>query len=211
MADETVLTEDEIEAIQRDSILEQPDRTSSDAYPRLANMSAGMMYKAVIRAQVPEPAEYVTIKISTFGRDALAVHIAQWNLLWEAAQFRRRFFDEDDLPKELAAVADRGDLNVVFVPRTPTRYHEYAPLYHLLPRGTAERHGLPLLRSVAVPRRAHAGRRPPTRRLRSQAFPRVGRCDLAAPRARITVEQFLRYRADPVARSQPRLPAPARH
>jgi hypothetical protein len=146
MADETVLTEDEIEAIQRDSILEQPDRTSSDAYPRLANMSAGMMYKAVIRAQVPEPAEYVTIKISTFGRDALAVHIAQWNLLWEAAQFRRRFFDEDDLPKELAAVADRGDLNVVFVPRTPTRYHEYAPLYHLLPRGTAERHGLPLLR-----------------------------------------------------------------
>jgi len=37
-------------------------------------------------------------------------------------------------------------VNVAFVPRTASRYYEYAPLFHLLPRSTVERHGLPLLR-----------------------------------------------------------------
>jgi hypothetical protein len=54
--------------------------------------------------------------------------LAQWNLLWEAAQFRRRIFDEDELPPAIRAVADRGDHNVIFVPRTRSRYYEYLPL-----------------------------------------------------------------------------------
>jgi hypothetical protein len=32
-------------------------------------------------------------------------------MLWEAAQFRRRFFGEDDLPTERRKVADRGDFH----------------------------------------------------------------------------------------------------
>jgi hypothetical protein len=60
--------------------------------------------------------------------------IAKWNLLWESAQFRRRYFDEDELPPEVGEIADRGDVNVVFVPRTATGYYEYAPLCHLLSR-----------------------------------------------------------------------------
>jgi len=74
------------------------------------------------------------------------VAIAEWNLLWEAAQFRRRFFAEDQVPAELREIADRGDVNVVFVPRTASRYYEYAQLFHLLSRSQAQRHGLPLLR-----------------------------------------------------------------
>jgi hypothetical protein len=77
--------------------------------------------------------------------DGHMVAIAKWNLLWESAQFRRRYFDENELPPELAEIADCGDVNLVFVPRTATRYYEYAPLYHLLSRSQALRHGLPLV------------------------------------------------------------------
>ena len=58
----------------------------------------------------------------------------QWNILWEAAQFRRRFFDLEDLAEQMAKIADLGDVNVTFVPRTRARYFEYAPLLHLLPK-----------------------------------------------------------------------------
>ncbi|MFC7247106.1 hypothetical protein ACFQO7_31910 [Catellatospora aurea] len=42
-------------------------------------------------------------------------------------------FDDWELPAEIAAVAAKGHHNVVFVPRTPTRYYEYAPMFHLVP------------------------------------------------------------------------------
>jgi hypothetical protein len=54
-----------------------------------------------------------------------------WNMLWEAGQFRRRFFSEDELPAPIAKLADLGDINFAFVPRSRSRYFEYAPLYHL--------------------------------------------------------------------------------
>jgi DNA-directed RNA polymerase specialized sigma24 family protein len=79
------------------------------------------------------------------------VAVAQWNLLWESAQFRRRYFDDGELPPEVARIADLGDVNVTFVPRTATRYYEYSPLYHLLSRSQAERHGLPLIRTGIWP------------------------------------------------------------
>jgi hypothetical protein len=57
----------------------------------------------------------------------------------------------------LREIADRGDVNIVFVPRTASRYYEYAPLFHLLPRAAIERHGLPLLRSGQWPYFAESG------------------------------------------------------
>lgn len=54
--------------------------------------------------------------------------------------------DQRRLPNGL--LLDRLDLvdnNILFVPRTRTRYHEYAPLFHLLPPQTLQRFGLPLL------------------------------------------------------------------
>jgi hypothetical protein len=75
----------------------------------------------------------------------------QWNMLWEAAQFRRRFFDLEDLPEQMAKIADLGDVNVTFVPRTRARYFEYAPLLHLLPKRVLDLFGLPLLRGGQWP------------------------------------------------------------
>ncbi|KXK59271.1 hypothetical protein AWW66_25260 [Micromonospora rosaria] len=124
-----------------------------DMYPRLTNISAGFMYRAVVRAQDPAPPEYVTVPLSTsWAADPKpSVAVSKWNSLWESAQFRRRHFGEEDLPAPMNKVADRGDLNVVFVPRTRSRYYEYAPLFHLLPRAVLDRHGLPLLRTGAWP------------------------------------------------------------
>ena len=125
------------------------ERAAPDLYPRLWNMSAGFMCKAVVRPQDPARPEYISVPMRPGIWDdanlALSVAISKWNMLWEAAQFRRRFFDDEELPSPLYKIADQGDVNVVFVPRTQSRYHEYAPLFHLLPRSALERHRLPLL------------------------------------------------------------------
>lgn len=124
-----------------------PDDLTAETYPRLRNVSVGFMFKRVARALEPAPPEYVTLPLEGPGSfsDGHMVAVAKWNLLWESAQFRRRYFDEDELPPEIGEIADQGDVNVVFVPRTATRYYEYAPLYHLLSRPQAQRHGLPLI------------------------------------------------------------------
>ncbi len=129
------------------------EHATADMHPRLVNMSAAFMYRAVVRAETPAPPEYVTVSLprSMMEDPRTAVAVSNWNLLWEAAQYRRRFFDEDDLPAPMCKVADRGDLNVVFVPRTHSRYYEYAPLFHLLPRAALQRHGLPLVRGGQWP------------------------------------------------------------
>jgi|KBSSwiStaDraftv2_1062776.scaffolds.fasta_scaffold166540_2 hypothetical protein len=67
--------------------------------------------------------------------DAYGVRIfgvARWNALWESAQFRRPFFhdgtDSDNrLPADPARIVEIGDRNRVFIPRTETRYYDYAP------------------------------------------------------------------------------------
>jgi hypothetical protein len=119
-------------------------------------MSAGFMYQAVLRAEQPDPAEYVTIPptgiaVSDDEGTRLMVAAAKWNLQWEAAQYRRRIFSEDQLPSPLGELAECGDINIVLVPRTKSRYFEYAPLFHLLPRGVLQRHGLPLLHAAQWP------------------------------------------------------------
>jgi hypothetical protein len=158
MTDDRELTEAEIEAFERDNFLEDPG-VSADQYPRLWNVSAGMIYQRVVRALGPSPPEYVTVSLPRWGRTdvELSVAIAEWNMLWEAAQYRRRIFSEEQLPPQLREIADRGDVNVVFVPRTASRYYEYAPLFHLLPRATVERHDLPLLRGGQWPYLAEMG------------------------------------------------------
>ena len=55
--------------------------------------------------------------------------------MWEAAQFRRRFFDDETLPEPVKTIADRGDINVVF--NTPDE------TYFIIltgPAATVERH-----------------------------------------------------------------------
>ena len=57
----------------------------------------------------------------------------------QAGQFRRRFCDPDELPEPLAKLAELGDRNIQFVPKTRSKYFEYATLLQLLPASTLER------------------------------------------------------------------------
>ena len=137
MTDDRKPTEAEIEAFERDDLLEDP-AVPADQYPRLWNISAGMVYERVIRALDPSPPEYVTVPLPRWRQTdvELSLAITEWNVMWEAAQYRRRIFSEEQLPLQLREIADRGDVNVVFVPKTACRYYEYAPLFHLLPRSS---------------------------------------------------------------------------
>jgi hypothetical protein len=114
----------EIEALQREQFYADPEAVTTELYPRATNLSAGHLYRRVIRPLAPVPPEYLTLPLPRIRDEEgvrLDVMVAQWNLLWEAAQLRRRFFAKDDLPPVMYQVADRGDVNVVFVPRTDTR------------------------------------------------------------------------------------------
>ena len=131
-----------------------PEWAVDDTYPRMSNVSAGMFMKRMVRPQNPERTELVTVP-RPMGRTRdertnLALAISRWNIPWEAAQFRRRFLDPEDIPPQLLKIAERGDVNVTLVPRTRSRYYEYSPLFHLLPRRLLERHGLPLVRTGPV-------------------------------------------------------------
>lgn len=135
---------DRLMVLNDDLIDPDGDWGQPDEYPRLRIMSAAFMYKAMVRPDVPDPAEYVTIRTRPFSVE-LEVAVAQWNMRWEAAQFRRRMVDGDELPGVVGEIAEQGDRNIVFVPRTRSRYYEHAPLLHLLPRSAVEHHGLPMI------------------------------------------------------------------
>lgn len=134
-----------------ESATRDPEWAADDSYPRLFNVSAAWMYRQMLRADVPDPPEYVTLRFPLAWKPEFSVAVAKWNSLWEAAQFRRRFFDLEELPAPIGAIADRGDVNVIFVPRTRSRYFEYAPLFHLLPAQTVRRFGLPFMRAGQWP------------------------------------------------------------
>src|SRR6266487_3492428 len=70
------------------------EHAAPEMYPRLWNISAGFMCKAIVRAQHPARPEYVTVPLRPGIWDdtnlALSLAISKWNLLWEAARWRLR-------------------------------------------------------------------------------------------------------------------------
>lgn len=155
MGEDREPTAAEIEAWQRDAVLLRADEATPDEHPSLYNLSAGMMFGGMIRPIRPEPPDYVSIEVEPSLE--LTGQVGMWNMLWEAAQFRRRFFTEEHLPGWLARLADLGDINTIMVPRTPSHYFEYEALFHLLPKATLDRFGLPLLRRGQWPFMADHG------------------------------------------------------
>jgi len=145
MSEDREPTTAEIEAWQRDSAFLPADEAAPEDHPALYNISAGMMFAGVVRPVEPQLPDYVAIEMEQRSLE-LGGQVGMWNLLWEAGQFRRRFFDAEELPEPIARIADLGDINTILVPRTQSRYFEYEALFHLLPKATLDRFGLPLLR-----------------------------------------------------------------
>ncbi|WP_430648090.1 hypothetical protein [Agromyces sp. GXS1127] len=149
MTGEREPTAAEMDEWRREHLFASPEEITDLDYPRMTNTGAGFMFRAIAKPLQPDRPEYATIE--TDGSLEAVGMIGQWNLAWEAGQFRRRYFDEDDFTPELRRIAELGDVNVTLVPRTQSRYWEYAPLVHLLPRAILERFGLPLLRAGQWP------------------------------------------------------------
>nr|MDT0667662.1 sigma-70 family RNA polymerase sigma factor [Micromonospora sp. DSM 115978] len=129
--DEREPTAAEVMAWRRGGVFLPDAEATPEQFPRLTNVSAGFFFDGVVRPVESAPPEFVTLTMSHASGLDLVASVGQWNMLWEAAQFRRHFFDMDELPEPMAAVADLGDVNITFVPRTGSRYFEYAPLLHL--------------------------------------------------------------------------------
>ncbi|MEU5157379.1 sigma-70 family RNA polymerase sigma factor [Glycomyces sp. NPDC021274] len=144
-------------AWERANFFLSADEVSPDEHPSLTNFSAAWMYDAMIRPLDPEQLEFVAIDMDP-GSLEMRDQIGVWNAAWEAGQFRRRLFAEEELPQQMAKVADLGDLNVMFVPRSESRYFEYAPLYHLLPKAVLDKFKLPLLKRASWPHMGELGR-----------------------------------------------------
>jgi len=145
---------------RRRSTLMEPHEVDRVKYPRMGSISAGHTMQAMVRPLTADPLEYVTIDLraNSLNRDEDVkelVAVAKWNTVWESAQFRRRYFDEDELSEQMRRIADVGDVNVTLVPRTAARYYEYAPLFHLLSVRTLDKFGLPFLRGGLWPYMTH--------------------------------------------------------
>jgi hypothetical protein len=151
VSDEREPTAADVLSWRRNSAFLPDTEATPERFPYLTNISAGFLFDGVIRPLAPARPEYVALEMPHPSGVEMAAAVGQWNLLWEAAQYRRRFFDMDDLPEPMAAIADLGDVNVTFVPRTRSRYFEYAPLVHLLPKRVVDRFGLPVLRAGQWP------------------------------------------------------------
>jgi hypothetical protein len=109
---------------RRDDVFLPEAQATTEEFPSLRNISAGFIFDGVVRPLEPAPPEYVTLSMrpaSDRAFVALAVEHAVGS-----GQFRRRFFDLGDLPEQMAKIADLGDVNITFVPRTRARYFEYA-------------------------------------------------------------------------------------
>lgn len=121
-----------------------------DSYPELGTISPAFFYRFVMKARDPNAApEYVYVPLdqgSTEEQRSLSLFVAEWNMFWEGGSARPDFFLEQ-MPPQLAWLRDRSDLNIRLAPRgLANRYGAYAVLYHMLPRATLQRCGLPMLR-----------------------------------------------------------------
>ncbi|MEU5157382.1 sigma-70 family RNA polymerase sigma factor [Glycomyces sp. NPDC021274] len=140
----------ELESQDREADLLPERRAIPEEFPALRSVSIGFMYRMTARALHPEAPEYVVLPMES-STAQFQFEVGKWNMLWEAAQFRGRFFARDELPEAVAKVQDLGDVNAIFVPHTRSRYSEYAPLFHLLPKAVLQRAGLPLLHQGVWP------------------------------------------------------------
>jgi len=153
-------TKEELAVFERNHHLLGGNEASREQFPRMGNISAGFIFRFIPRPKEALPAEFVSLPSVTSSRWRTKTQLAvtEWNVAWEAAQLRRDWFGPRRLPLGLRRVVERTHGNVYFVRETEQRYHEYAALYHLLPRRVLERNGLPLLRSGTWPEFAEIGR-----------------------------------------------------
>jgi hypothetical protein len=128
--------------------------TTSEQYPELSNLPGAPIYSLLPVVDRPGNPEFAFYKFDPATVDATTeLFLANWNTLWEAAQSRRDVFSEhhryaDRISNRLSWIKTipEGVNLYLFPDHGGIRYEVYASLYHLLPRRTLQRFGLPVLR-----------------------------------------------------------------
>lgn len=125
-------------------------------YPELTSLSPRFFYRLLpVPDQETLRPEYVYVKLPeerdlTKRSRSHELFIHDWNNIWEVGRARAEVL-RHEIPKQFQWVA-KVDADIRFVRRAERHsYDAYAPLYHLLPRLTLERFGLPLLRRAIWP------------------------------------------------------------
>lgn len=124
-------------------------------FPSLTNVSAAHIYRFVPRPTRRLIPEFVFIPFELergkypfeLKEEKLKIRllVAQWSFLWEAGQLRPEFL-EKEIPSKLKWLKKYKNTNLYLIPDMgEIKYDAYKPLYHLLPKRTLERWGLPLI------------------------------------------------------------------
>lgn len=126
--------------------LESP---TSEEFPRLDTVSAAMLYYAVPSCKFRTDPEYIDIpfpsNLTSEEKQKMQLFLAQWNILWEAGQFRYSFF-KNELPQKLSWLSKYSDKNLYLLPKfLENDYFRIAPLFHLLPLRLIKKFNLPLM------------------------------------------------------------------
>jgi hypothetical protein len=131
-----------------------------DRYPELITLSAAFIYQLTPVATRPALPEFVFLPaMETAERFETIGALASWNHLWEAAQYRKRAFEETDLTEYFGSLTRfirrlPDNANIHLVAETESSYDAYAPLYHLLPKRVLDRNALPALKPAVWPANA---------------------------------------------------------
>lgn len=136
------------------SLLAKGDELEPDQYPALYNVSAGLTLQFIPRPVKPKPPEFVFVDHDPHSDNSDLEgggNIASWNNAWEAAELRYQLFHKR-LPKRWGWLKKFGEENIYLLPgKGDHSYEAFAPLFHLLPRSTVERYGLPTLKRGSWP------------------------------------------------------------
>src|SRR5581483_1691254 len=125
-------------------------------FPELYNISAAFTFQFLPYPINPKSPEFVYLDHDPLREEAPRDwegigNIIQWNTAWESAELRYQVFHRR-LPKRWKWLKKFSNHNVYLLPGgNRYSYGAYRPLYHLLPRQTLERFGMPLLKKGIWP------------------------------------------------------------
>lgn len=126
-----------------------------DRFPELTNLSAGFMFRAMPRPREAASPEFVYVdeRAKAQGSDDWVrqqLFISNWNVAWEADRLRHEMFR--DVPPQLSWLTRLEGHNIYLLPKIGrTRYVAYQPLFHLIPKATLDRFGLPAFKRGVWP------------------------------------------------------------
>ncbi|MGN2638670.1 hypothetical protein ACTD5D_21355 [Nocardia takedensis] len=87
----------EIRQWREEDTFAPPKDLDPQEYPGLRNVSTAHRLRTVIRPLEPTRPEFATLREPSPWTPSFQLAVMKWNSLWEAGQFRRRFFQDGEL------------------------------------------------------------------------------------------------------------------